>query len=140
VENWPFRQNFLPQLMLISDAFEIRNLIKHVKYGLLPHDYDSSEESYVMYLQDAQNLFNKKMQNTEIGKLTKTGMCPNTRVKLSSLPWACRRRSFERIQCRENGIRKGQVKKYIRFVTETLKPFVDSNFRTKGKAIYGNRR
>ena len=26
---------------------------------------------------------------------------------------------------------KGQGKKYIRFVTETLKPFVDSNFRTK---------
>jgi predicted alpha/beta superfamily hydrolase len=26
---------------------------------------------------------------------------------------------------------KGQGKKYIRFVTKTLKPFVDNNFRTK---------
>jgi predicted alpha/beta superfamily hydrolase len=26
---------------------------------------------------------------------------------------------------------EGQGKKYIRFVTKTLKPFVDNNFRTK---------
>jgi predicted alpha/beta superfamily hydrolase len=31
----------------------------------------------------------------------------------------------------EEQLGKGQGKKYIRFVTKTLKPFVDNNFRTK---------
>jgi predicted alpha/beta superfamily hydrolase len=35
----------------------------------------------------------------------------------------------------EEQFRKGQ--KYIRFVTKTLKPFVDNNFRTKKKRQYG---
>jgi predicted alpha/beta superfamily hydrolase len=39
--------------------------------ALLPHDYDDSEERYpVMYLQDAQNLFNEDAEygNWEIDK------------------------------------------------------------------------
>jgi hypothetical protein len=68
----PFKQMFLPQLMLISDAFEIPELNKTRKiWALLPHDYDSSDESYpVMFLQDAQNLFNENAEygNWEIDK------------------------------------------------------------------------
>jgi predicted alpha/beta superfamily hydrolase len=52
--------------------FEIPQLNKTRKiWALLPHDYDSSEESYpVMYLQDAQNLFNENAEygNWEIDK------------------------------------------------------------------------
>jgi predicted alpha/beta superfamily hydrolase len=41
--------------------------------GVTSHDYDDSEERYpVMYLQDAQNLFNEDAEYGN-GKLTKAG-------------------------------------------------------------------
>ena len=64
-KNWlPFKPNFLPQVKLISDEFEIPQLNKTRKiWALLPHDYDSSPDHYpVLYLQDAQNLFNENAQ------------------------------------------------------------------------------
>jgi hypothetical protein len=73
-KNWlPFKQNYLPQVLLISDEFEIPQLNRTRKiWALLPHDYDDSEERYpVMYLQDAQNLFNEddaEYGNWEIDK------------------------------------------------------------------------
>jgi hypothetical protein len=62
-KNWlPFKPNFLPKLHLISEEFEIPQLNKTRKiWALLPHDYQESSETYpVLYLQDAQNLFNEK--------------------------------------------------------------------------------
>ena len=72
-KNWlPFKPDFLPQVKLISEEFEIPQLNKTRKiWALLPHDYDLSSESYpVLYLQDAQNLFNEKAEfgNWEIDK------------------------------------------------------------------------
>jgi enterochelin esterase-like enzyme len=101
-KNFTLRQNFAAADVNIGCLNPQLNKTRKI-WALLPHDYDSSEESYpVMYLQDAQNLFNEKMQNTEIGKWTRNYKCPNTRlVKLSSPIRTCRRRSFERIQCRE---------------------------------------
>jgi hypothetical protein len=37
----------------------------------------------------------------------------------------------------EEQFRERTRKKYIRFVTKTLKPFVDNNFRTKKRANTG---
>jgi len=72
-KNWlPFKPNFLPKVHLISEEFEIPQLNKTRRvWALLPHDYETSEERYpVMYLHDAQNLFNEKAQygNWEIDK------------------------------------------------------------------------
>jgi predicted alpha/beta superfamily hydrolase len=57
---------------LISEEFEIPQLIKTREiWALLPHDYDTSEESYpVLYLQDVQNQFNENahLGNWEIDK------------------------------------------------------------------------
>jgi predicted alpha/beta superfamily hydrolase len=45
-------------LSLMNLKFSLTELEKI--WALLPHDYDDSEERYpVMYLQDAQNLFNE---------------------------------------------------------------------------------
>lgn len=135
-KNWlPFRQNFLPQLMLISDAFEIPQLNKTRKiWALLPHDYDSSDERYpVMYLQDAQNLFNESAEygNWEIDKK----LAVMSEYKIGKIiVIAIEHAEEDRLKEYNVGktvLGKGQGKKYIRFVTETLKPFVDSNFRTK---------
>jgi predicted alpha/beta superfamily hydrolase len=135
-KNWlPFKQSFLPQVLLISDEFEIPQLNKTRKiWALLPHDYDTSDERYpVMYLQDAQNLFNEGsgMGNWEIDK--KLAVMSEYKIgKIIII--AIEHAEEDRIKEYNVGktvLGKGQGKKYIRFVTDTLKPYVDSNFRTK---------
>lgn len=135
-KNWlPYKPSFLPQVLLISDEFEIPQLNKTRKiWALLPHDYDNSSENYpVMYLQDAQNLFNNnaKHGNWEIDK--KLAVMAEYKIgKIIII--AIEHAEEDRIKEYNVGktvLGKGQGKKYIRFVTETLKPFVDSNFRTK---------
>ncbi|WP_310558603.1 alpha/beta hydrolase-fold protein [Flavobacterium sp.] len=135
-KNWlPFKTNYLPKVILISDEFEIPQLNKTRKiWALLPHDYDSSSESYpVMYLQDAQNLFNENAQygNWEIDK--KLAVMAEYKIGKIIIV-AIEHAEEDRIKEYNVGktvLGKGQGKKYIKFMTETLKPFVDSNFRTK---------
>ena len=135
-KNWlPFKQSYLPQVQLISDEFKIPQLNKTRKiWALLPHDYDNSSENYpVMYLQDAQNLFNEKAEfgNWEIDK--KLAVMSEYKIgKIIII--AIEHAEEDRIKEYNVGktvLGKGQGKKYIRFVTDTLKPYVDSNFRTK---------
>ena len=135
-KNWlPFKQSFLPQIQLISDEFEIPQLNKTRKiWALLPHDYDNSSEHYpVLYLQDAQNLFNEKAEfgNWDIDKK----LAVMSEYKIGKIiVIAIEHAEEDRIKEYNVGktvLGKGQGKKYIRFVTDTLKPFVDSTFRTK---------
>jgi predicted alpha/beta superfamily hydrolase len=135
-KNWlPFKQSFLPQVLLISDEFEIPQLNKTRKiWALLPHDYDKTAERYpVMYLQDAQNLFNEKAKygNWEIDKkLAVMSEYKIGKIIIIAIEHAEEDRVKE-YNVGKTVLGKGQGKKYIRFVTDTLKPFVDQNFRTK---------
>lgn len=135
-KNWlPFKQYYLPKVQLISDEFEIPQLNRTRKiWALLPHDYDKTEERYpVMYLQDAQNLFNEKAAfgNWEIDKK----LAVMSEYKIGNIIIiAIEHAEEDRVKEYNVGktvLGKGQGKKYIRFVTDTLKPFVDANFRTK---------
>lgn len=135
-KNWlPFKPNFLPQIQLISDEFEIPQLNTTRKiWALLPHDYDASEESYpVMYLQDAQNLFNENAEygNWEIDKK----LAVMSEYKIGKIiVIAVEHAEEDRVKEYNVGktvLGKGKGKKYIQFLVETLKPYVDSNFRTK---------
>jgi predicted alpha/beta superfamily hydrolase len=134
--NWlPFKPNFLPQIQLISDEFEIPQLNTTRKvWALLPHDYDYSNESYpVMYLHDAQNLFNENAEygNWEIDK--KLAVMSEYKVG-KIIVIAVEHAEADRVKEYNVGktvLGKGQGKKYIKFLVETLKPYVDSNFRTK---------
>jgi predicted alpha/beta superfamily hydrolase len=135
-KNWlPFKPSYLPQVLLLSDEFEIPQLNRTRKiWALLPHDYDTSDESYpVMYLQDAQNLFNENAEygNWEIDKK----LAVMSEYKIGKIiVIAIEHAEEDRIREYSVGktiVGKGQGKKYIRFVTKTLKPFVDANFRTK---------
>ncbi len=140
-KNWlPFKQIYLPQVLLISDEFEIPQLNKTRKiWALLPHDYDDSDEAYpVMYLQDAQNLFNENAEfgNWEIDK--KLAVMSEYKIgKIIII--AIEHAEEDRIKEYNIGktvLGKGQGKKYSRFLAETLKPFVDRNFRTKKEREY----
>ena len=131
----PFKQNYLPQVLLISDEFEIPQLNRTRKiWALLPHDYDTSEERYpVMYLQDAQNLFNESAANGNWKIDKKLAVMSEYNIgKIIII--AIEHAEEDRIREYSVGktiIGKGQGKKYMRFLTSTLKPFVDANFRTK---------
>ena len=60
--NWgPFKPEFNPIVEVIDEDFYIPQLDRYRKvWALLPHDYYKSEKKYpVLYLQDAQNLFNE---------------------------------------------------------------------------------
>lgn len=135
-KNWlPFKPNFLPQIQLISDEFEIPQLKTTRKvWALLPHDYDYAKESYpVMYLQDAQNLFNESAGNGnwEIDKKLAVMSEYNVgKIIVIAVEHAEEDRAKE-YNVGTIGLGKAQGKKYIEFLVETLKPFVDSNFRTK---------
>jgi predicted alpha/beta superfamily hydrolase len=135
-KNWlPFKIDYLPKVHLISDEFEIPQLNKTRKiWALLPHDYDNSSENYpVLYLQDAQNLFNEnaKYGNWEIDK--KLAVMAEYKIgKIIII--AIEHAEEDRIKEYNVGktvLGRGQGKKYIKFMKETLKPFVDANFRTK---------
>ncbi len=135
-KNWlPFKSNFLPIVHLISEEFEIPQLNKKRKvWALLPHDYETTTENYpVLYLQDAQNLFNENAQygNWEIDKkLAVMSEYKIGKIIIIAIEHA------EKDRIKEYNVGKtilgvGQGKKYIRFLTDTLKPFIDKKFRTK---------
>ncbi|MBC7439100.1 MAG: alpha/beta hydrolase, partial [Flavobacterium sp.] len=136
--NWlPFKNNFLPKVELISEEFEMPQLNKKRKiWALLPHDYETSTEDYpVMYLQDAQNLFNEnaKYGNWEIDKkLAVMSEYKIGKIIIIAIEHA------ENDRIKEYNVGKtmlgvGQGKKYIRFITDTLKPFIDKKYRTKSE-------
>lgn len=140
-KNWlPFKPNFLPQIQLISEGFDMPQLNKKRRiWALLPHDYDTSAEHYpVMYLQDAQNLFNENAQygNWEIDKkLAVMSEYKIGKIIIIAIEHA------EQDRIKEYNVGKtllgaGEGKKYIRFITDTLKPFVDKKFRTKPDRQY----
>ena len=135
-KNWlPFKQNYLPIVQLISDEFEIPQLNRKRKiWALLPHDYQTTSENYpVMYLQDAQNLFNENAEfgNWEIDKK----LAVMSEYKIGKIiVIAIEHAEANRIKEFNVGntiLGNGEGKKYIRFITDTLKPFIDKQFRTK---------
>ena len=135
-KNWlPFKPNFLPKVHLISEEFEIPQLNKTRRiWALLPYDYEESGETYpVLYLQDAQNLFNEqaKYGNWEIDKK----LAVMSEYKIGKIIVIAIEHA-EQDRIKEYNVGKtilgvGQGKKYIRFITDTLKPFVDKTYRTK---------
>jgi predicted alpha/beta superfamily hydrolase len=137
-KNWlPYRPSQLPQVHLISEEFEIPQLNKKRKiWALLPHDYDTSTESYpVLYLQDAQNLFNENAPfgNWQIDKkLAVMSDYGIGKIIIIAIEHAEKERLIE-YNVGRTILGEGQGKKYIRFIADTLKPFIDKNFRTKSE-------
>ncbi|WP_373493876.1 alpha/beta hydrolase [Aquiflexum sp.] len=135
-KNWlPFRPSQLPKVHLISEEFEIPQLNKTRKvWALLPHDYETSTEHYpVLYLQDAQNLFNENSPfgNWQIDKkLAVMSDYGIGKIIIIAIEHAEKERLLE-YNFGKTILGQGEGKKYIRFITDTLKPFVDKNFRTK---------
>ena len=135
--NWgPFKKEFFPIVELISNEFYIPQLDKTRKvWALLPFDYYSSEKDYpVLYLQDAQNLFNNGSSygNWEIDKkLSILAEYGRGDVIIIAVEHGETNRINEYVFTYPKLTQNAEGKKYIRFITDTLKPFVDQHYRTK---------
>ncbi|WP_241775044.1 alpha/beta hydrolase-fold protein [Chryseobacterium sp. ERMR1:04] len=135
--NWgPFKDEYFPIAEIISEEFYIPQLDRYRKvWALLPYDYYFSNKDYpVLYLQDAQNLFNEGSGygNWEIDKkLSILAEYGRGDVIVVAIEHGSEERIKEYIFDNDHVAHGSEGKKYIRFITDTLKPFVDENYRTK---------
>lgn len=135
--NWgPFKEEFFPTVELISENFYIPQLDRYRKvWALLPYDYETSDKSYpVLYLQDAQNLFNggSAFGNWQIDKkLSILAEYGRGDLIVIAIEHGSEERINEYIFDNNAVAKNSEGKKYIRFIADTLKPYVDSVYRTK---------
>lgn len=135
--NWgPFKEEYFPKVELISENFYIPQLDRYRKvWALLPYDYETSEKPYpVLYLQDAQNLFNEASAfgNWQIDKkLSILAEYGRGDLIVIAVEHGSEERINEYIFDNNTVAKNSEGKKYIRFITDTLKPYVDSVYRTK---------
>lgn len=125
----------LPKIKIISDDFEIPQLIKTRRIAaLLPHDYDSSDKPYpVLYLQDGQNLFDDYAPFGSWGvdkKLAVMAERGTHELIIIAIDHAEEARIEEFTPSYRTRLGVGQGKKYVSFLADTLKPYVDRHFRT----------
>lgn len=123
-----------PHIEVVSEAFDMPQLGRSRKiYAILPYNYDYSRKSYpVLYLQDAQNLFNP------------TGPFGSWAIDKSLVELAQKdQHEFIVIAVDHGGEQRinefmpfetthgpGLGKEYVRFLAETLKPYIDGRYRT----------
>ena len=130
-----YQVKFLPQIKVIHEAFEIPQLIKTRRIAaLLPYDYYESDKRYpVMYLQDGQNLFEDyaPFGSWSVDKrLAVMSEISKAEVIVIAIDHAEKDRIAEFTPSYKTKIGSGDGKKYVRFLTDTLKPYIDKNFRT----------
>ena len=128
----------LPLKIIIEDDFEIPQLHKKRRiWALLPSDYHLSKKVYpVLYLQDAQNLFDEQSPfgnwaiDRKLGVLTEMGFGD---IIIVAIEHGGKDRIKEYLPFTTAHFGMGEGKKYARFLVETLKPYIDNKFRTLPK-------
>ncbi len=133
--NWgPFKKEYFPIVELVDSEFFIPQLDKTRKvWALLPFDYYESKKKYpVLYLQDAQNLFTgTEFGNWEIDKkLSILAEYGRGDLIVIAVEHGGEDRIKEYVFKNPKLTEEAEGKKYIRFITDTLKPFIDSKYRT----------
>ncbi len=136
-----YEPGLLPSIQVISERFEIPQLIKTRRIAaLLPHDYHSSEKRYpVLYLQDGQNLFDDYAPfgnwavDKKLAVMAEQGLAD---IIIISIDHAADERIAEFTPSHQTKLGIGDGKKYARFLADTLKPYVDQHFRTLPDRIH----
>ena len=122
---------------IISEKFEIPQLKTTRRIWIyLPKDYETSHKKYeVMYLQDAQNLFDNatsyagewQVDETLNKIFEKTGKS----LIVIGIDNGGEKRIEELSPYKNAKYGGGNGENYVKFIVETLKPFIDKNYRTK---------
>lgn len=130
-----FNAGLLPKITVISEEFEIPQLIKTRRIAaLLPHDYDQTDKRYpVLYLQDGQNLFDEYAPfgnwgvDKQLARMAARGLGDFIVIAIDH---GGDKRIKEYTPSYDTKLGTGDGKKYVRFLSDTLKPYVDKHFRT----------
>ena len=132
-----FTPRFLPKIQVISDALYSPELKKSRRVvALLPHDYaQQTQKRYpVLYLQDAQNLFDDKAPfgnwaiDKKLAVLAEQGMGD---VIVIAVDHGGETRINEFLPPTKNTkLGTSEGRKYVKFIAKTVKPLIDTQFRT----------
>lgn len=133
----PKKYTASPQVRIVDTAFSIPQLNRKRKIWIyLPKGYATSSKLYpVLYMQDGQNLFNE--QTAAFGEWGVDECLDTLQQKLGK---ECivvgidhggdkRLTEYNPYDNDKNG--KGEGKEYAAFLAKTLKPYIDSKYRTK---------
>ena len=124
-----------PQVQLLDTAFYIPQLDRSRRIWIyLPEGYTKSKKRYpVLYMHDGQNLFDEYTAGYGewgvdecLDSLIKSGRPASIVVGIANGPK--RFNEYNPYDFAQFG--KGEGDKYIDFIAETLKPFIDKNYRT----------
>lgn len=136
-----FTARFNPIIRIIEEDYEIPQMGKHRRISaLLPADYDEVDTHYpVLYLHDGQNLFDENAPfgnwaiDQSLAMLSKEGF---GNIIVIAIDHGGEERLSEYYPYQNNKIGEGQGKLYLKFLFETLKPYVDKKFRVRTEAEY----
>lgn len=134
-----YREEHLPKIVVLNESFEIPELIRTRRVAaLLPHDYYETDKHYpVLYLQDGQNLFDEHAPYGSWGvdkQLASMAGRGKGDVIIIAIDHAAEERISEFTPSFKTKLGRGEGRQYIRFLAETLKPYIDGNFRTLPEA------
>jgi predicted alpha/beta superfamily hydrolase len=127
---------FYPDIQIVAKRFNVPQLRRKRRISvLLPWNYDTSGKHYpVLYLQDGQNLFEDDAPfgtwgvDKQLAMLAQQGMGDVIVVAIDH-GGKERIREFSPYDSAKWG--EGLGREYARFLAETLKPYIDSNYRTR---------
>ncbi len=147
VEQWKnngmaHNSRYAPLINIIDENFEIPQLIKTRRItALLPWNYYETDRRYpVLYLQDGQNLFDDHAPfgswglDKRLAFLAEQGYGDFIVIAIDHAEKERIAEFTPTLPTSKLGI--GDGKKYARFLTETLKPWIDDHFRTKPEPEY----
>lgn len=125
------------QVSVINDSFYIPQLKQYRRVSVyLPSDYENSNENYpVLYMHDGQNLFDNltayngewKVDET----LTKLEKDKHLKLIVIAIDNGESARIDEYTPWSHKKYGGGSGDKYVEFLVNDLKPYVDKNYRTK---------
>ena len=140
VPNWKkhadwYDPQFYPDIQVISKRFNLPQLRRRRRISvLLPWDYETSGKRYpVLYLQDGQNLFENDAPfgtwgvDKQLAALAQRGKGDFIVVAIDH---GGKERIKEFLPYDTQKLGEGLGREYATFLTETLKPYIDENFRT----------
>lgn len=128
-------------VQILSNDFKIPQLNRNRKIWLyLPNDYNSAtNKNYpVIYMHDGQNLFDQNTSFSGEWKVDETLAALQSQGKQGVIIVGIENGGSERLNEYSPWVNSkyggGQGDEYIEFIKNTLKPYIDSNFRTKKDA------
>lgn len=132
---------YYPQIEIVAKRFNLPQLRRRRRISvLLPWDYYQSEQRYpTLYLQDGQNLFEEDAPfgtwgvDKQLATLAKQGA---GKLIVVAIDHGGKERIKEFMPYDSPKFGEGLGREYARFLAETLKPYIDANFRTLPQREY----